>query len=335
VRFLVLGGTQFVGRHIVEAAIERNHDVTLFNRGRTNPQLFAELQRLRGDRDGDLRRLAGRSFDSVIDTSGYLPGIVGRTIEALGDVGHYTFVSTMSVYAEEDRALGEEAPVATLPEPTEDRTNAMYGAQKALCEQVVRERFSSAFIVRPGLIVGPWDPTGRFTYWPVRVARGGRVLAPEPPDAPVQLIHAGDLADWIVRAAERRLSGTFNAISPPMTMAEVLDTCRAVSGSDAELIWVDGRFLEEHGVGPWMELPLWVGPEPSDAMRAPVGRALAHGLRIRPLSDTVSGTLSWARANPIEQPAGLEPAKEHRVLEAWESHRASASPNDRSSPSRG
>jgi 2'-hydroxyisoflavone reductase len=235
---LILGGTVFLGRHVVGASLARGHDVTLFNRGQTRPELFPEVEKLRGDRDGDFGALAGRSFDAVVDTSGYVPRLVRATIDALGDVGHYTFVSTMSVYTERARAAGarEDDEVVRLEQETEEDTDESYGPLKALCEDVVRERFANAFVPRPGLIIGPWDPTGRFTYWPTRLAAGGSVLAPNPTDAPVQLIDARDLANWIVEAAEQDRSGTYNAISPPMTMVDVLETCRRVAGADAELV---------------------------------------------------------------------------------------------------
>src|SRR4051794_28699605 len=206
-RMLVLGGTQFLGRHATEIALERGHDVTLFNRGQTRPELFPDVEKVRGDRDGDLGALAGRSFDAVVDTSGYVPRVVAATIDALGDVGHYTFVSTISVYADVSTPPTESSPLAQLEEPTEEWREA-YGELKVLCEEAVRERLPNAFVPRPGLIVGPWDPTGRFTYWPARLADGGRVLAPAPADADAQVIDVRDLAAWIVRAGEDGTSGT-------------------------------------------------------------------------------------------------------------------------------
>lgn len=321
-RILVLGGTQFLGRHVVEHALERGHDVTLFNRGLTRPELFPDVEHLVGNRDGDLGALDGRAFDAVVDTSGYVPRIVAGTIDALGAVGHYTFVSTVSVYPDGAASRSEEAPVATLVEETEEVGPASYGALKALCEGVVRARLPNAFVPRPGLIVGPWDPTGRFTYWPQRFLRGGPVLAPAPRDAPVQVLDVRDLAAWIVDAAERGLAGTYNACSPPATMDRVLETCRTVARSDAEIVWVDPRFLAGQDVGPWMELPLWLGADEDDLfMRVPVERALAAGLRIRPLEETVRATVEWVRSGeaPVDPPAGLEPAKEQSVLDAWAS----------------
>src|SRR3954447_24896155 len=246
-RILVLGGTQFLGRHTVDAALARGHEVTMFNRGRTRPELFPDVEKLRGDRDGDLDSVRGREFDAVVDTSGYVPRIVRETIEALGDVGHYTFVSSISVYADASTPPTESSPVAELKEPTEEWREA-YGELKADCEDVVRERFPGAFVPRPGLIVGPWDPTGRFTYWPERFAEGGRVLAPAPPDAAAQVIDARDLAAWIVRAAEDGLAGTYNAVDRAIPRSLLLETCRDVAGADSQIEWVDPEFLTEQGV---------------------------------------------------------------------------------------
>jgi 2'-hydroxyisoflavone reductase len=316
-QILVLGGTQFLGRHVVDAALARGHDVTLFNRGQTRPDLFPDVEKLHGDRDGDLAALEGRSFDAVVDTSGYVPRIVQETIDALGAVGHYTFVSSISVYADVSTPPTEESPVAELKEPTEDWREA-YGELKALCEDVVRERFPNAFIPRPGLIVGPWDPTGRFTYWPVRLAAGGRVLAPAPPDADAQVIDARDLAAWIVAAAEGGLGGTFNAVGTPMRRDELIDACR--SDADVELIWVDGDFLVEHEVGEWMELPLWLhSPEYRGMLSVDPSRAFAAGLTTRPVAESARDTLEWVRSGeaPIEPPAGLDREKEQAVLDGW------------------
>jgi 2'-hydroxyisoflavone reductase len=293
--------------------------VTLFNRGQTRPELFPEAEKLRGDRDGGLDELRGRSFDAVVDTSGYVPRVVRETIDALGDVGHYTFVSSISVYASAATPPTEDSPLAELKEPTEEWREA-YGELKALCEGVVRERFPGAFVPRPGLIVGPWDPTGRFTYWPERIADGGRVLAPAPSDAAAQVIDVRDLAEWIVRAADAGTAGTFNAVDRPTTRAQLFETCREVTGSDAELVWIDGDFLAEHEVGEWMELPLWLhDPDYAGMLSVDPSAAFAAGLEPRPLEETVHATLEWARSGeaPAESPAGLAREKEQRVLDAW------------------
>jgi 2'-hydroxyisoflavone reductase len=319
-QILILGGTQFLGRHVADAALERGHELTLFNRGQTRPDLFPDVEKLRGDRDGDLAQLDGRWFDAVVDTSGYVPRIVQQTIDALAEVGHYTFVSSISVYGDMSTPPSEETPVAQLAEPTEEWRSEAYGPLKAQCEDVVRERFPGAFIPRPGLIVGPWDPTGRFTYWPLRLAAGGRVLAPLPPEADAQVIDVRDLAGWIVRAAEDALGGTYNAVDRPMTREILIDTCRAVAGADADLVWVDGDFLAEHEVGEWMELPLWLhDPGYRGMLSIDPAPAFAAGLETRPLEETARDTLEWARGGeaPIEPPAGLDREKEQRVLDAW------------------
>ena len=318
-RMLVLGGTQFLGRHTVDASLARGHEVTLFNRGRTRPELFPAVEKLRGDRDGGLDALQGRSFDAVVDTSGYVPRVVAATIDALGDVGHYTFVSSISVYGEVPTPPTEETPVVELAEPTENWREA-YGELKADCEEVVRERFPDAFVPRPGLIVGPWDHTGRFTYWPARLADGGRVLVPSPPDAPAQVIDVRDLAAWIVRAAESGLGGTYNAVDRPTIRATLIETCREAAGAEAELVWVDSGFLLARDVGEWMELPLWLAsPEYAGMLSIEPAAAFAAGLETRPLAETARDTLAWVRAGdaPADPPAGLARDKERAVLDAW------------------
>jgi 2'-hydroxyisoflavone reductase len=318
-RILVLGGTQFLGRHVVDLALEHGHDVTLFNRGQTRPELFPDVEKLRGDRDGDLDALSGRSFDAVVDTSGYVPRLVAQTANALGDVGHYTFVSSISVYESLAEPPTDATPLARLRAPAFDWREA-YGELKVLCEHVVRTRFPDAFVPRPGLIVGPWDPTGRFTYWPARLAAGGRVLAPLPRDADAQVIDVRDLAAWIVRAAEDRLAGTYNAIGRPMARESLIETCRAVADTDAEVVWVDPGFLVEHDVGEWMELPLWLVEEQYRSMLSVDPEpAFAAGLTTRPLEETARDTLEWVQSGeaPADPPAGLDRKKEQAVLDEW------------------
>jgi len=314
-RILILGGTQFLGRHTVDSALARGHDVTLFNRGQTRPELFPEVEKLRGDRDTDLSALEGRSFDAVVDTSGYVPRLVQQTLDALGEIGHYTFVSTISVYASHATAPSESSPVAELKEPTEEWREA-YGELKVLCERAVLARFPDAFIPRPGLIVGPWDPTNRFTYWVARFAEGGRVLVPAPPEASVQWIDVRDLAGWIVSAAETKLAGTFNAVDRPTTRADFVE---ALDG-DAEVVWVDGDFLVDHDVGEWMELPLWFHDQAyAGLLSVDPTAAFAAGLATRPLVETVRDTLAWVESGetPPDPPAGLAREKEQAVLDSW------------------
>ena len=331
-RLLVLGGTKFLGRAAVEAALERGHEVTLFNRGETNPELFPDAEKLRGDRDSDLSALEGREWDAVIDPSGFVPRVVRASAELLrGSVGHYVFVSSISVYDElGEPGFDEDARTVTLDDPTtEDYLTQgpvnTYGGLKALCEGVVGEVFSEAHAnIRAGLIVGPHDPTGRFTYWPLRLAGGGDVLAPAVPERRVQFVDVRDLGDWIVRLAEGRTSGTFNAATPTLTMGELLETCNEVGGAEAQLVWVDEAFLLEQEVGPWMELPLWVSEADSWFEQADVARAVAAGLTFRPLEATVRDTLAWARqaGASLVTPgqigsAGMDPQREAELLEAW------------------
>jgi len=329
-RLLVLGGTKFLGRGIVDAALERGHSVTLFNRGQTNPGLYAEVESLRGDRDGDLSALAGREWDAVIDPSGYIPRIVRASAELLrGAVEHYVFVSSISVY---DFPLpggyDESAPLTPVVEDADEVTGEVYGGLKVGCENVVRDVFPGAHTnVRSGLIVGPHDPTGRFTYWPVRIARGGDVLAPGDPRRPVQVIDYRDLGAWLVHAAEQRVVGDFNVTGEPtLTMGALLETCRDVSGSGAELVWMSDEFLLGEGVGPWMELPLWLEPGEEAFLQADVSKAVGTGLHTRPLAETIAATLEWAAggAEPgalasgmqIGE-AGMRPEREAELLALW------------------
>jgi 2'-hydroxyisoflavone reductase len=329
-RLLVLGGTKFLGRGIVDAALAAGHSVTLFNRGQTNPSLYPEVESLRGDRDGDLSALAEREWDAVIDPSGYFPRLVRASAELLrGSVGHYVFVSSISVYAFPfPPGIDESAPLNPAIADADAVDGETYGGLKVGCENVVREVFDGAFTnVRSGLIVGPHDPTGRFTYWPVRVARGGAVLAPGDPERVVQCVDAGDLGSWLVHVAEQRIVGDFNASGEPrLTMRGLLETCRAVSGSDAELVWMSDEFLLGEGVGPWMELPLWLEPAEVGFLQADVSRAVAAGLRFRPLEETVADTLAWAREDGAPQAlasgmaigdAGMQPEREAELLALW------------------
>lgn len=316
-RLLVLGGPRFLGRAVADAALERGHELTFFNRGRTNPGLYPEAERLQGDRTGDLSALRGRHWDAVIDHCGFLPAVVRASAETLAECGLYCFVSSVSVYADFGAPVDEESAVAELGDLSADEmTNESYGALKALSEDAVRDVFGErALVVRPGLIVGPHDPTGRFTYWPHRVARGGEVLAPGPPDRQTQVVDVRDLGAWMVELCERRVAGTYNATHPGITWEHLLDTCRTVTGADATVTWMTDDFLVEQGVGQWLELPLWLtGPENAYADRVDVGRAVAAGLRFRPLEETVRGALEQAATT---EAVGLEPERERELLAAW------------------
>ena len=317
-KLLVLGGTKFLGRSVVEAALARGHEITLFNRGRTNPHLFPETEKIRGDRARDLDPLRGRSWDAALDMSTFQPRVVRLSVDALHEATErYVYVSSISVYADMRTPPIEGAAVAVLADPTSESIDD-YGALKAACERTVTETFGNrAFVVRPGLIVGPHDPTDRFTYWPRRIARGGDVLAPAPKDAPVQFIDVRDLGRWIVQATEERLTGTFNATGKPTTFGTLLETCKRVTGSNAAITWIAPERLVEAGVAEWMELPLWLAsPEFAAMQQADVSKARAAGLTFRPLEETVRDTLAWDASRP-DAPAegvGLAPDRERDLL---------------------
>lgn len=322
VRLLVLGGTLFLGRHLVEAALARHHTVTLFNRGQTNPGLFPEVERLRGDRDGDLSALEGRRWDAAIDTSGYVPRVVRASAELLaGAVEHYTFVSSLSVNMPSPRiGLTEDDPVHELEDEGSEDVDAHYGPLKALCERAVEEAHPGrALHLRSGLIVGPYDPTRRFTYWVERVARGGDLVAPAPPDRHVQLIDVRDLADWAIRMAEAREAGTFNATGPVRTFSEMLDACRAAAGNDARPVWAAEEVLLANGA----ELPLWLPleahPEWAGFFAVSTAKAEERGLEARPLVESAQAILAAGDAatekfGPRVPPAELDPELEARIL---------------------
>jgi 2'-hydroxyisoflavone reductase len=332
-KLLVLGGTKFLGRHVVETALARGDEVTLFNRGRLNRGLFPEVEKLRGDRDGGLDALRGRRWDAVVDTSGYVPRVVRASAELLADaVEFYAFVSSVSVYADFSRRTDEGSPLASLEDETvEEVTGETYGALKAMCERAVEEAMPGRVLkVRAGLIVGPYDPTGRFTYWVERVARGGEVLAPALPTRQVQFIDARDLSQWMLRMAETRHVGVFNAGGPAdgLTMGRLLEECLNVSRSDARITWVGEQFLLENGVEPWGDLPLWL-PESDEKHRhfldVPYDKAVAAGLTFRPLAETVRDTLAWLSAGSHvvadEDAAALamtiKPEREAELLTVW------------------
>jgi 2'-hydroxyisoflavone reductase len=328
-KLLVLGGTLFVGRHVVEAALDRGHEVTLFNRGRTNAGLFPEAEHVRGDRDGDLSRLAERRWDAAVDPSGYIPRVVRASVELLAEAAdHYTFVSSVSAYRDfAEVAIREDYPLAELAEVTED-VNAHYGALKAACEAVVREAFGDrALIVRPGVVVGPYDWTNRFGYWVRRVAAGGDVLVPGPSDAPVQVMNGRDLAEWILDLAEGRQGGTFNAVTRPFALIDLLAEIRDVTGSNAHFVEVDEAFLLEQGVEPWDELPLWLAagahPDFIGMMAVDVAGAERAGLRHQPLAETIREVLAWEEEPAMKDygPAALglplTPERERGLLNAW------------------
>jgi 2'-hydroxyisoflavone reductase len=329
---LVLGGTNFIGPHIVTTALARGHTVTLFNRGKTHTELFPNVEKLRGDRDGQLDALKGRTWDAVVDTSGFVPRIVKMSAELLApSVKQYIFVSTISVYKQPGTpGMNEDAPLETTSEPESEDIPKYYGALKALCEQAAEKAMPGRVTtVRPGLIVGPGDPTGRFTHWPSRCADGGEVLAPGDGSTPTQWIDGRDLGDWIVHLIEQGTFGTFNALGPEkkITMREVLDACNAAGGNKAKLTWVDWKFLEQQEVGPWSDMPMWIPTEEDPGFGTMSNaRGVKAGLTFRPILDTAKDTLAWLAELPADTPAdkrtrmistGIARDKEARVLAAW------------------
>ncbi len=340
-KLLVLGGTRFVGRHLVTAALARSHEVTLFNRGQHRvPGSLTNVETIHGDRNSDLARLQGRRWDAVVDTSGYVPRTVRASAERLShSVDRYVFISSQSVYADLSVAgVDENAPLATLPSEQLDQANAidssgqtsavtygkMYGGLKVLCEQAIEEVMPDrVLIIRPGLIVGPDDYTDRFTYWVERVARGGEVLAPGRPERPIQFIDVRDLAKWIVKMIERQEVGVYNANGLPesLTMQGLLEECKRVINSGASFTWVSDDFLLQEKVVPWSEMPLWF-PEAAAAhlkgfMFIDSNKAIDAGLSFRPLNETIKDVLSWREHLNEELKAGMNSEKEQRLLRQW------------------
>ena len=333
---LVIGGTLFLGRAIVDNATLAGHDVTLFNRGKTNPGLYPDLEHIVGDRDGDLSSLRGYTFDAVIDTSAYFPRQVSAVVDALaGRCEHYTFVSSISVYADHSTPGADEtADLAVVEDPSVEELGADYGGFKARCEATLDELLPGrVHHVRAGLIVGPYDDSGRFSYWVRRIAAGGDVLAPEPQAQPVQLIDVRDLAGWIVHAVTENITGRINATGTPgvHTMATMLDTIQRETKSGATLNWVSEQFLVDHDVEPWEQLPLWLSPASMPThgglMAYDNSQALRLGLELRPLAETITATLDNLRAsdNPtaakdfgnISPQPGLTPEHERQLLHSW------------------
>ncbi|HEV2842894.1 MAG TPA: NAD-dependent epimerase/dehydratase family protein [Chthoniobacterales bacterium] len=337
-RILILGGTGFTGPFQVRYALERGHKVTVFNRGKTHPgELPKEAEQLIGDRNGQLDALKGRKWDVVIDNPTSVPVWVRDAAQVLkGNVDRYVFISTISVYADSSKpGTDESAPLAKYNGPDamkESRESiiaskfALYGPLKALSEQEAEKWFpKQTLIIRPGLIVGPRDETDRFSYWPVRIDRGGEVLAPGDPSDPVQFIDGRDLAEWTIRMVERQETGTYNATGPDKTLGvgAMLEGIKAANKSNANFTWVKADFLEAQKVAPWSDIPVWVPPrgEEGGMGRISIQRALAKGLTFRPLPETARDTLAWFKSQPAERQAklkaGLSPEREAEVLAAW------------------
>lgn len=334
---LIIGGTRFLGRHLVTAALARDHEVTLFNRGLHATEF--DVETIRGDRYSDLAKLNGRRWDAVVDTCGMLPRAVRAAAEVLSDsVDSYVFISSQNVYADVSvPGVDETSPLRTLTTEQLAEANAidtagepsygaMYGGLKALCEQAAEEVMPGRVLtIRPGLIVGPYDYTDRFTYWIARVARGGEVLAPGRGDRFVQFIDVRDLAEWTVQMIERGATGAYNANGPTnnVTMQDVLEQCKSVSDSDASFTWVSEDFLLQENVSAWIEMPLWLPEEAAPHLKGFMfvncDKAVQNGLRHRTLTGTIRDTLTWHQTRPLneESKAGIDAEKEQRVLRKW------------------
>jgi 2'-hydroxyisoflavone reductase len=326
VRVLVLGGTVFLGRHVVETLLAREHEVTLFHRGQRGRELFPGVERVLGDRATDLDRLPpGAQWDAVVDTSGYVPGVVAASAAALRDrVRHYVFISSVSVYDISAPRLDESSAMPDLPDGAsrEVMVPETYGPLKRLCELEAIAAFGTqrTLIVRPGLIVGPYDPTDRFTYWPLRFARGGDIVVPDDFDKAVQWIDVRDLATFVVDAIERGLDGETNAVGPaaPATLRELLDACASASAVPARMVPVDLATLKAQAISGWSDLPVWapLGEGHDGIARVDPAHAISLGLRHRPLPETVADTLRWAQYERGDEPlkAGLTPEREAELL---------------------
>lgn len=316
-RLLLIGGTEFVGRNIVEQALPAGHEVTVFHRGRSEPVELAPVEHVHGDRDGDLGALAGRTWDAVVDVCGYVPRIVRASAETLaGAVGRYCFISTESVYAEPHApVVTEDAPLATTEDPAaEEVTDENYGGLKVLCEQEVQDVYGErSLLVRPGYVVGPHDTTDRFTSWVRRASRGGRMLAPGEPEGTLQFVDARDLGAFVVRLLELEATGAFNGDGVPISTGEFLRTCVDVAGSGTEVVWVPTAAVLERDLAELF--PVWeAGLSGSVVMEA--AKARAAGLRNRPVEETVRATLEWDRARGLPEPmrAGPTPEREAELL---------------------
>jgi len=323
-KILIIGGTRFLGRHLVNSALAHGHEVMLFNRGKTNPELFPQIETIVGDREHDLEKLAGRAWDAVIDTCGYFPRIVRLAMTGLErSVGRYVFISSISVYSDTSKiGIDESHPVGTIEDETiEAITEGSYGPLKALCEKATLDTYGErGLVIRPGLIVGPNDPTDRFTYWPLRVARGGEVLAPEKPEVPVQIIDVRDLAVFIIKLIEDNASGIYNGTGPDyeLTFSTMLEACKQVSGSDADFKWASVEFLDQNKVEAWSDMPVWVpdNEENQGFSRVNISKAINAGLMFRALEDTIRDTIEWANTRPLDHEwrAGLKAEREQELL---------------------
>ena len=336
---LFIGGTGFIGPHMVRRALARGHTVTLFNRGRTNPHLFPDVEKLVGDRDGGLGVLRGRSWNAVIDTSGYVPRVVRESAELLRDNVHrYLFISTGDAYADFIKVgIDEDYRLDTIDDPTNEDPSKHYGPLKVLCEQAVRETFPDRnTILRPGWIIGAGDYNSISPYWPMRIHHGGEVLAPGEPTDPWQIIDPHDLAAFVIKILEEDINGIYNTVGPeaPLTTAEFLYGVKAVTNTPMKFTWVPADFLAEMNVGAMTDLPIWFPPRDDYPTPVPfepgakgfhqisARRAIAAGLTFRPLAETARSIIDefltrgqdWASTR---RRFGLSLEREAEVLTAW------------------
>ena len=318
---LILGGTVFMGIQLVNYAQKRNHNVTLFNRGKRNPDIFPDVEKLFGDRNSDLAPLNGRKFDAVIDTCGHVPGIVRKSAELLKDnTDNYTFISSISAYSDFSKhGQDESGETCKITDGNiEEMTMENYGAMKVLCENVVSEVFGDrALNIRPGLIVGENDWSDRFTYWIHRIDQGGKVLAPDGKKDRVQFIDVKDLSEWTIKMAEGKKSGLYNATGPDykLTFEEFINTCQKVTGGKAEIIWAKEKFLLDENITPWMELPMWVTEADQGINNMDISKAIKDGLTFRPLEETLMDTLKFDKSRKdYTLRAGLKPERETEVI---------------------
>lgn len=319
---LILGGTIFLGRHIVNSALKKNHTITLFNRGLHNPDLFPDLEKIKGDREKDLNELNGRSFDAVIDTCGYLPGVVKKSAEFLKDLaGYYSFISSISVYKDfSEIGMNENSETAVLTDGnTETLTMENYGSLKALCEKEVTNAFGNNFSnVRSGLIVGDGDFSDRFTYWPVRIKKGGNVIIPKGKFNNVQFIDVKDLADWVVKLCENKISGVFNSTGPleGLSLMNFAERCREITGSDAKFLEADEKILIEKNVIPYKDIPVWLPEDSAGGNYVDISKAKSAGLNIRPLEDTICDSLLYheTRGKDYKLKTGLTEELESEII---------------------
>jgi 2'-hydroxyisoflavone reductase len=326
---LILGGTGFIGPHLTQEALRRGWKVTHFNRGKRSADGVLGVETLIGDRNGQLDALRGRSWDAVIDDTGYIPKYVKMSAELLApEVGYCLYISSISAYASFAKPNDARSPTGKLSDPTvEEITNDTYGPMKALCEQYSEQAFKGRIaVVRPGYIVGPLDSSDRFTYWPVRASKGGEMLAPGTPRDPIQIIDVRDLSVWMMKLVEARTNGYFNAVSPPgaFTMGDLIKASQQASPqSGVKVTWVAEDFLAAHWKADELDLPPW-SPMKGDSAGASltsIKSSLPTGLRSRPLHETVRDTLEWFKTLPAERQAklhaGLDPKKEADTLRLW------------------